>query len=141
MCVALSPCRIPEKTTESLITVVVSFESEESSFFCRSSEENRSHLLWERKRKKKDFRLGKHVLLPSSRQSGEDFVDRIRREGGLWRHVFQVWYRNVRGDDHEGGRLRPISGREKSSLSDGKKSWRQKVIERRRKRKRHASTL
>ena len=124
-----------------LIIVVVLFESEESSFFCRSSEENRSHLLWERKREKKDFRLGKHVLLPSSRQSGEDFVDRIRREGGLWRHVFQVWYRNVRGDDHEGGRLRPISGREKSSLSDGKKSWRQKVIERRRKRKRHASTL
>lgn len=73
-----------------LIIVVVLFESEESSFFCRSSEENRSHLLWERKREKKDFRLGKHVLLPSSRQSGEDFVDRIRREGGLWRHVFQV---------------------------------------------------
>ena len=123
------------------LIIVVSFESEESSFFCRSSEENRSHLLGREREKKKDFRLGKHVLLRSSRQSGEDFVDRIRREGGLWRHVFQVWYRNVRGDDHGGGRLRPISGREKSSLSDGKKSWRQKVIERRRKRKRHASTL
>ena len=110
-------------------------DSSDDNLILASIEEQRE------REKKKDFRLGKHVLLPSSRQSGEDFVDRIRREGGLWRHVFQVWYRNVRGDDHEGGRLRQISGREKSWLSDGKKSWRQKVIERRRKRKRHASTL
>ena len=54
MCVALSPYRIPEKTTESFNSVV-SFESEESSFFCRSSEENRSHLLWAKERKKKIF--------------------------------------------------------------------------------------
>jgi hypothetical protein len=54
VCVALSPYRIAEKTTESFNSVV-SFESEERSFFCRSSEENRSHLLGREREKKKIF--------------------------------------------------------------------------------------
>ncbi len=54
MCCSLLSRRIPEKTTESFNSVV-SFESEESSFFCRSSEENRSHLLGREREKKKIF--------------------------------------------------------------------------------------